>query len=127
MKHILAGLALALAIAGCGGSSKKAATPAAATCADAAANTKAMYMGTPDADAHVGDIIASIITERCSTDGWAAAAINCMATATQETGPACADALTPEQKQSFADAMTHEMTGGGDAPPANEFDNAGGE
>ncbi len=115
MKHIIAGLALALAIAGCGGSSKKAATPAAATCADAGANTRAQYMATPDADPKVGDIISATITERCSTDGWSADAISCMATATQETGPACAEHSPPAQKQNFGVGLAEGMNGGGDA------------
>ncbi len=126
MKHLIAGLALAFAMAGCGGSQKKATAPA-ATCADAAANTKALYMASPDADATAGDIISTTITERCSTDGWSADAISCMATATQETAAACPDKLSAEQKQSFGDAMAHGMGGGGDAPPANEFANPCGE
>ena len=122
MKHTIAGLALAFAIAGtigCGGSSKTA-TAKTSTCADAAANTRATYMGSPGAEEATADMMSAVIAERCAADGWSAEAITCMATSSEQEMAACPDKLTQDQRDKFAEAVNA-------APPANEFDNAGGE
>ncbi len=127
MKHAIAGLALAFALAGCGGSPKKATAPA-ASCADAAANTQALVMTGAGADMHVANIMGKVITEQCTSAAWSADTIACMATATADTMAGCSDKLTAAQKDSFTAAVATEMgAASDDAPPANEFDNPCGE
>jgi|JI7StandDraft_1071085.scaffolds.fasta_scaffold407382_1 hypothetical protein len=125
MKHTIAGLALAFAIAGttgCGGSPKTA-TAKGATCADAAAHTRDTYMASPDAETATADMMSNVIVERCTTDGWSAEAITCMASASDQEMAACPNKLTQDQRDKFAEAVN----AAADQPPANEFDNAGGE
>lgn len=133
MKQIMAGLALAFVVTGvgCGGSQKKATTPAGPTCADVAANTEKQLVeagqkGGMDM-AEMAAMAREVINERCPADGWSADAIACLATATGEQMETCSKKLTPEQNQKLEESMKlrlHDLDGAmkeeapaGAAPP----------
>jgi hypothetical protein len=130
MKQLLASVTLAIAFvsgAGCGGSQK---TKAAAgpTCADAGANIRRIFMSSPDSMPETGDAVQALVVERCTNDGWSAELVQCMAVGEMAQTAQCPDKMTDAQRDAFMKGVA-EAAGGpaGDAPPANEFDNAGGE
>ena len=98
------------------------------TCADAGANIKRIFMSSPDSQAEIGDAVGALVVERCTNDAWSADLITCMAVGEMDQTSQCPEKMTDAQRDAFMEGVAKAAQGpAGDSPPANEFDNAGGE
>lgn len=107
MKHLTAGLALAL-LAACGGSQKPK-TAAGPTCAAAAANVDQQMVAAGQQAggdlSPIATIARGVFGERCAADAWSKESIACWAGAKPEGFDACNDQLTPAQRDALEAAM----------------------
>ena len=110
------GLAMALHLAACGGSSRPAPSePVAAEpspCIAMASHIEEILLVGADGDRYVTEAataIGRVVAERCQVDSWERSVIDCLATADERGVDTCFERLTPEQKKAVDVAVEKEM------------------